>query len=152
MEDPTWLINELTAIVDKGINYDPSHRHSVQQLILRNAVDSYTVVYRDGQLLAGLGTRPNFNIPTVGNTYNIGVRGFRIPQESLRQDYFVLNTIVPVQIERARNMGYEKCSMCFTNERLKNNLDKYWVYSRESTGPHLINQEMQWVYLFDTNA
>ena len=149
-QDPTWVLDALSSIEDKGENYQSDVRHGVQQMIQRGVIDSYSIVYRDGEMISGAGTRPHVWADDHGFCYHIAVRGFRIPQEGLNQDYFTLDILVPEQVARGKKLGYEKCIISFNlhNERLKRNLDKYWKYPRESSGPHKVNGIPQWIYIF----
>lgn len=151
-EDTKWIMCELdkAKIWTKGINYDPSFASSAQQFIERGVLDTYTIVYRDDQIVGGGGARPDVVVPDIGFCYQIAVRGFRIPQQGLRQDYFVLDTLVPMQVQKGRNEGYDACIMTFNmhNERLVRNLDRFWKFPRKKIEPHIVNGVPQWIYLF----
>lgn len=149
-EDSAWVLAALTAVEHKGINYQPQADHGVHQMIKTQVLDSYSIVFRNGQMIAGGGTRPGVEVPGLGQCYQIAVRGFRQPQSGLRQDYFALDTLVPQWIESGRAQGYQHCVMTFNlhNERLMKNLDKNWHYPRTVRGPHEVNGVSQWIYLF----
>jgi len=149
-EDPTWVIDELESIADKGENYQRETEHGVQQLILNGVMDSYTILYRDGQMVVGSGTRPEVNVPELGMCYQMCVRSFRIPQQGLRQDYFGLDMLIPEQLARGKKLGYDKCIITFNlyNERLMRNLDRHWDFPRQTVGPYVVNGVQQWIYLF----
>ena len=149
-EDPTWIISELDAISDKGVNYQVTNEHGVQQLILNEILDSYSILYRDDKMVAGAGTRPGVRVDELGWCYQMAVRTFRIPQEGLRQDYFGAALIIPEQLAKGKQMGYEKCIITFNlyNERFMKNLDRNWDFPRTTVGPYIVNGVSQWIYLF----
>jgi hypothetical protein len=149
-QDPAWVLSELDSITHIGTNYDPEYEYGVQQFIKNGILDSYSILYRNDKMISGCGTRPMIIVPTHGTCYQIAVRGFRIPQRGLKQDYFTLDVVLPYQIARGRSQGFDKCFMSFNlhNERLKDNLDRNWVYPRTTSGPHIVNGVTQWIYLF----
>lgn len=150
-EDPSWIIDELTSISDKGENYRYESEHGVQQFIRNGILDSYSIIYRDGVMISGSGTRPSVQVPKYGDCYQIAVRGFRIPQPGLRQEYFTLDILTPLQITRGNQLGFTKCVMTFNlhNTRLVSNLDKNWNFPRTSIGTMNVNNVNQIVYLFN---
>lgn len=150
-EDPTWVIDELNAITHKGINYQTGTPYGVQQLILNGVMDSYSILYRDGNMISGVGSRPNVNVAELGMCYQMCVRAFRIPQDGLRQDYFTLDRMIPEQLAKGNSLGYtNRCIVTFdvTNERLVRNLDKNWDFPRTKVGPYIVNGVPQWIYIF----
>lgn len=149
-QDPAWVLAALTAVQHLGINYEPQADYGVHQMIQNQVIDSYSIVYRDNEMIAGGGTRPGVAVPGLGQCYQIAVRGFRQPQHSLRQDYFTLDTLVPQWVQAGRDLGYQHCVMTFNlhNERLMKNLDRNWHYPRTVQGPHEVNGVSQWIYLF----
>lgn len=151
-EDSSWLLSVFDEhnISTKGINYRPDFGSSVYHHVRRSVLDSYSLVYRDGALFAGGGTRPDVYVAELGMCYQIMVRGFRMPQPALRQDYFTLDTLVPYQVARGRALGFNEIIMTFNehNLRLKDNLDAKWQFKRNSVGPFIVNGVLQWIYLF----
>jgi hypothetical protein len=150
-EDSDWILNELDSISYKGVNYQRDFSHSAQNLIQRNVIDSFTMIYKNSTLIAGGGTRPGVIIPDYGSCYMVAVRGFRIAQIGLRQEYFTLDTLLPDQIKRGKSLGYTNCAMTFNlhNERILNNLNKVWNFDRKILPePVIVNGMKQWVYIF----
>lgn len=150
-EDYNQVIEELNTITDKGINYSLNFSHSAQRLIQRGVIDSYSLLYKDNELISGGGTRPNIMIPDYGHCYMVAVRGFRIPQTGLHQEYFTLDAILPSQIERGKSLGFKYCAMTFNehNKRLLNNLNRSWNFPREIVQEQkIVNGMPQWIYIF----
>lgn len=149
-EDPSWLLNCLTDVERFGENYKSDTEYGLQKFIENGIMDSYTILYRDDVIVSGMGTRPDAMIDGLTSCYQIAVRGFRVAQQGLRQDYFSLNMIIPNQVARGRELGFKNIFMSFNldKSRLIDNLDRAWEYPREKQGPLIVNGISQWIYLF----